>query len=226
MYATLPPDSASTLRRLASIQSRLRRPCSESTGTTVTSRASLPSALLADLEHGLLARQAVEEGVDVVGRVQFARVDGEQVVALDDVDARQGQRRGQRRRPVLTVVDLGELVAIVVDRVVGAEQPGLRRIRRSMRTAHEHVADLNFAEHLDAQVGELVARRQTVEVGLVLGLDLGEIEPVIVRIVEKIALQMPGLAIHLPPLGARIEHGGHGAIVHRLARRPRPANRV
>ena len=115
----------------------------------MTSRASAAVRALGHLEHGLLARRAVEEGVDVVGRVQFAAVDGEQVVALDDVDAGQGQRRGQRRSPVLTVVDLGELVAIVLDRVVGAEQPGLRRIRRSMRTAHEHVADLNFAQHLD-----------------------------------------------------------------------------
>ena len=42
-YASFPPESSSTLRRLLSIQARLRKPYSSSTGTTVTSRALVPS---------------------------------------------------------------------------------------------------------------------------------------------------------------------------------------
>ena len=79
----------------------------------------------ADVEHGLLAGGAVEECVEVVGGVQFAAVDGEQVFALLDVDAGQGERRGQAGGPVLPAEDFGDAVAAVFDLVVGAQQAGL-----------------------------------------------------------------------------------------------------
>ena len=45
MYATRPPVNRSTARRLASTQARLRNCRSLGTGTTVTSRLPLPSAV-------------------------------------------------------------------------------------------------------------------------------------------------------------------------------------
>jgi hypothetical protein len=43
--------------------------------------------LLTHTQHRLLARSAVKEGVEVVRGMQLATVDGEQVLAFDDVDA-------------------------------------------------------------------------------------------------------------------------------------------
>jgi hypothetical protein len=57
--------------------------------------------------------------------VQLAAVDGQQVFALVDVDAGQGQRRGQAGGPVLPAEDFGDAVAAVLDLVVGAQQAGL-----------------------------------------------------------------------------------------------------
>jgi hypothetical protein len=50
------------------------------------------------------------------------------------------------------------------------------------------VTYLHFPQHLIAEIGELVARCQAVEVRLILRLDLRQIEPVMVRIVEEVAL--------------------------------------
>jgi hypothetical protein len=77
------------------------------------------------VERGLLAGGAVEERVEIVGRVQFAAVDGEQVFALLDVDAGQGERRGQAGRPVLPAEDFGDAVAAVFDGKSAPSRPVL-----------------------------------------------------------------------------------------------------
>jgi hypothetical protein len=74
-----------------------------------------------------------------------------------------------------------------------------------VRPAHKHVADGDLAQHLRREIGELGPRGQPVEIGLVLGLDLGNAQAVGVRVVEEVALDAPGLVVDLPPLGAGIE---------------------
>ena len=56
---------------------------------------------------------------------QLASVDGEEVFAGVDVDARLRQRRLQARIPVLAVVDARDSIPAVLDRVVRAEQARL-----------------------------------------------------------------------------------------------------
>jgi hypothetical protein len=73
--------------------------------------------------------------------------------------------------------------------------------------ADEHVADGDLAQHLGGEIGELGARGEAVEVGLVAGLDLGNAQAVGVGVVEEVALDAPGFVVDLPPLGAGIDDG-------------------
>jgi hypothetical protein len=139
--------------------------------------------------------------------VQFAAIDGQQVFALLDVDAGQGERRGQAGGPVLPAEDFGDAVAAVFDLVVGAQQAGLGAVVGLVRPVDEHVADGDFAQHLGGEIGELGARGEAVEIRLVFGLDLGNAEAVGVGIVEEVALDAPGFVVDLPPLGAGIDDG-------------------
>ena len=75
----------------------------------------------------------------------------------------------------------------------------------------EHVADLDFAEHFVAEVGELAARGEAGEVGLIFGFDFVDVEAVEMGIVEEVALDAPGFAVHLASLGAGIDDGEHAA---------------
>ena len=81
----------------------------------------------ADVEHGLLARGAVEELVEIVACVQFAAVDGEQILAFLDVDAGQGERRSETGSPVLAAENFRDAIAAVLNFVVGAKQAGFGR---------------------------------------------------------------------------------------------------
>ena len=117
--------SSSTLRRLSSIQARLRSGDSLAIGTTVTSRASRAVGVGPDFEHDALAGRAFEEAMHVVRRGDFLAVDRQQVFAVGDVDARAAQRGPQVGVPVLAVIDAGEAIAALVDGVIGAEQAAL-----------------------------------------------------------------------------------------------------
>jgi hypothetical protein len=184
---------------------KLRRPSSSGIGTTVTSRAAEFDALWVrpDADHGLPAGGTVEELIKIVGGVKVASVNGEQVLALLDVDARQGKRRGEAGGPVLAAEDFGDLIAVVIDGVIGAQEADLGRVVRVIGTADEHVADGDFAEHFRGKVGEFGARGEVVEVGLVFCLDFGDAEAVGVGVVEEVALDAPGFVVDLTPLGAR-----------------------
>ncbi len=56
--------------------------------------------------------------------MEFAAIDGEQVVAFLDVDAGQSERRGETRGPVLPAEDFRDAIAAVFNLVVSAEQAG------------------------------------------------------------------------------------------------------
>ena len=145
-----------------------------------------------DVQHDLLAGGSFEEAVDVVGGVQIAAVDGEQILAFLHVDAGLGERGVQSGIPVFAVVDAREAVAAVVDGVVRAEQAGVRRVIGLAGTANEHVADGDFAEHFFEEVIQIVARADAVKVRLVALLDFREVEAVVVGVVEEVALDAPG----------------------------------
>jgi hypothetical protein len=167
----------------------------------------------------LLACRAVEELVEIVGGVELAAVDGQKVLALLDINAGQGERGGEAGGPVLAAEDLGDAIAAVFDLVVRAEQAGRGAVLGRVRPADEHVADGELAQHLRGEIGELVARCETIEIGLVAGLDLGNAEAVGVGVVEEVALDAPGFVVDLAPLGAGIDDGFKAAEVEGLAGR-------
>src|SRR5208337_1166914 len=116
------------------------------------------------------------------------------------------QWRLQTRIPVFTIVDFGDAVAAVLQAIVRAQQPAFYLLRlRPLAASHKHVADRQFAQALVKQISKLIARRNSVEIRLVLLLCLGEIEAVVVRIVEEVALNPPSLVIDLLPHGAGLD---------------------
>jgi len=170
------------------------------------------------VELCLLTGSSVKELVEIVVSVQLAAIDGEQVFALSDVNAGEGERRGQAGSPVLPAQNSGDAVAAVFSFVVGAEESGfcIRVVRP--RRVDEHVADGDFTQHLCREIGEFGARGEAVEIRLVPGLDLGNAQAVGVGIVEKVALDTPSLIEHLLPLGAGVDDGFAEAMVHAALR--------
>ena len=67
------------------------------------------------------------------------------------------------------------------------------------------VADGDIAEHLLEEMDEIVTRGETGEVRLETLTRRRPVEAVKVRVVEEIALDPPGIVIHLPPFFARID---------------------
>ena len=67
------------------------------------------------------------------------------------------------------------------------------------------MTDRELAESFVQQIGEFVTRGETVEVGRVATLSLAEIEAVMVRVIEEVALNAPGLVVHLAPRRTRLE---------------------
>ena len=63
----------------------------------MTSREALPSAFGTDFEDDLLAGGFFEEAVDVVGGVEIAAIDGEEIFADVDVDAGLSERGAELR---------------------------------------------------------------------------------------------------------------------------------
>ncbi len=159
-----------------------------------------------DADDDLFAGRLLESGVHVVVRRQVAALHGEQILAGADARAGLRERRLQRRVPIFAVEDLREAVAAVLDLVIRAEEtrrhPLLRRLRAA---AHEHVPDREIAQHLAEEKREVVARRDVREIRLETFLRGRDVEAVMVRIVEEVAFHAPRLAIHLLPLGERVE---------------------
>src|SRR4051812_16163878 len=67
------------------------------------------------------------------------------------------------------------------------------------------MSDRDVAEHLLEQMNEVRARCQSRQIGLEPSFRRGPIETVELRVVEEIALDAPGIVIHLPPFLARID---------------------
>ncbi len=84
-------------------------------------------------------------------------------------------------------------------------------------TANEHVADGEFAGHFLEEVVELVAGADAVEVWLVALLSLGQVEAVVIGVVEEVAFDAPGLVVHLAELSAGIDVGLQAAEVEGFA---------
>ena len=124
----------------------------------------------------------------------------------DDVDAGAGQRRAQVGVPALAVVDLRDLVAVALDREVGAEQPaGIRRHFRHRAAAHVRVADRDLRAHVVEQVVEVGAMRDVRQHGAVHLLHARPVRAVHVRHIQVVALQAPALVEDLRELRLRIE---------------------
>ena len=108
--------------------------------------------------------------------------------------------------PVLAVVDAREPVAAVFERVVGAEQAGLHLLRFGTVAAEdEHVPDGHLAERFREDIVQVPPRPEILEIRLISLLRGLQVETVVTGIVEEVALDSPGLAVHLFPLGARID---------------------
>src|SRR5215469_15220493 len=158
----------------------------------------------ANLEHNLLPCRLFEEAVDVVGRVQFAPIDRKNVVPRFDVHTRLRERSFTAGIPVLSVIHLRHAVTVVLETVVGPEQADfeLLGLRIYFAAADEHVSDRQFSEAFLKQVREFIPRCDAVEIGSVLFFWFLEIEALIFRIVEEVALDPPRLVINLLPHGA------------------------
>ena len=86
------------------------------------------------------------------------------------------------------------------DFVIGAEEAGLHVFDFGcIAAAGYHVADHEVAEHFLEEVSEIFARGYVAEVGLVLLLGFLEVQAVGVAVVEPVALDVPGFAVHLFP---------------------------
>ncbi len=68
------------------------------------------------------------------------------------------------------------------------------------------VADAQLARHRDDDPADVAARRGVIEERLVLLPHRVPVDAVIVRRIEEIAIEPPGLAQDLPPFGARVDH--------------------
>src|SRR5208282_1091540 len=146
------------------------------------------------------------EAVNIVGGVQIAAVDGKDVISGLDVDAGLGERSLVAGIPVFSVVNLGDSVTIIFETIVGAEQAASQLLRfGGFATADEHVTDCDLAEAFLEKISKFGARGDAVEVRRVFLLSLVEIEAVIVRIVEKIAFDAPGLVVDLFPHSAGLD---------------------
>ena len=141
---------------------------------------------------------AIDAGNDVAGlEVEAGRGEGGVVVGLVGV----GLPDGVDAEPAF-VVGLG-----IDARDECAEGRGLDLLSAGANIAadDEVVQGGEFSDHLGEDVGEVGARGDAVDERGVLGLDGGPVDAVHAAIVEVIAVQAPGLVVHLSPLIARAE---------------------
>ncbi len=179
-----------------------------------------------DLDYYLLSCSLLEVAVEIVGGVEIAAVDGQQIVADVDVDSWLGERRHEFWIPILAVEDAREAVAAVLDLVVCTEKTGADLARfGSVSAADEHVPDAHVAQHFAEEVVEVRAAGDVVEIRREEFLGGGKIKTMRVRVVEEIALDAPDFVIDLPPLGARVDVNFHFAELQRAVTRLRHGSR-
>src|SRR5258708_1225193 len=76
---------------------------------------------------------------------------------------------------------------------------------RGFRATGEHVAGRPLAKTFVEQIGEFVAGGDAVEIRRVFLFGLVEIQTVIVRVVEEVALDAPGFVVDLLPHGTGLD---------------------
>ncbi len=156
-------------------------------------------------EDDLPPGRALEVGVDVFVARERVAVDGEQVVAFLDADARRGERAGLVR-PRLAGVDLGEAVAAVGDLVIRTEEADgdlidVGRVAAAgVRVADGHLA-AHHVKHV-VEVGPVLGRFEPRAIPFVDGVPIRAVE---VFDVQEVALVAPRLAEDLCPLGLRVD---------------------
>ena len=161
-----------------------------------------------DGDRGGFAGGVDQQLVGRLGRLQRAAVDGQQIVALLDVQARLGERRAGLRIPVFAGIDLLEAVATGrrVEFIVGAQQS----LGHGMQAGILGPIDVSvrvgeFADHLAQDVSEIVAAGDIGKQNFVLLPHRFPIHAVHAGLEEVIALLPPDLVEDLPPLGGRID---------------------
>src|SRR3954468_22503675 len=153
-----------------------------------------------DLQNDLLAGSLFEEAVNVIGGMQFAAIDCEDVVSRFDVYAGLSEWSFIARVPVLSVIDLGDAVMVIFQSVVCAQQSAFELLRLgSLATGDEHVPNRHFAEAFLKQICEFLARGNSIQIWGVFLPDPFQIQAVIVRIVKEIALDAPSFVVNLFP---------------------------
>ena len=78
-------------------------------------------------------------------------------------------------------------------------------LRRQGTTVHEGVTDADVSGHLFKEHVEIRAARDAGDERRIDPLGLGEVEPVEMRVVQKVALDAPSLAVHLLPFAAGVD---------------------
>ncbi len=183
-------------------------------------------AAAAHRERDLLALGDLQVAVGVVRRLDVVPVDGEQDVALPDVDVRAGERGGELAVVVGGPVDLREAVAPArVGGEVRPEQPRVRRRLRRLLRPHVPAADVGvrhaqLPDHLGEQPVEVRARRQVRHERAVGVADLLPVVAVHPRVVEEVPVPAPGVVEDLGPLLVRPHPAGHALEVEPVAERP------
>jgi hypothetical protein len=148
----------------------------------------------------------IERGVDGRGRAQWAAVDGEDVVALADIDPRRIERRARFFRRVVAAIDLANPIEAVDHVVVSAEEScGGSGSLWNIAAGRGDVRDSELAIHLADEGIQVAACRDVSQLGLVPPLHSRPIESTHGGIEEVVAQHAPGLVENLLPLGAGVE---------------------
>ncbi len=177
--------------------------------------------LLADGDRDRAARQAHERGPRVLGRVHGHAVDGQEVVALLDVDAGLPQRVAGVHVPGRPLADALDPVGAVGQLPVHAEHAdGLAGLVLHVAAEVVGVADVELRDHLPDDVAQVLAGHAVVEHLLVVRPHGRPVHAVHVGDVEVVALEPPRLDEELPPLLARVDGDGHARRDHVLAGGP------
>src|SRR4029078_3189508 len=134
----------------------------------------------------------LKETVNVVGGREIAAIHSEQILARLHVHAGLRERCAQLRFPILTIKYFGEAIASVLDRVVGAQQSARDALRIGhVATLYVKGADSQFAPHFSEEIIEVSAVSERCKVRLVLFGSCLQVETVVVRVVEEVALDAP-----------------------------------
>ncbi len=182
----------------------------------------------ADFDQRLLATGGFEEAVKIIGGLEVAPVHGQQILAGHDVHARFGERRAQRRIPILAEVHALETIAAVGHFVIGAQQAaGHAANLREVAAAHVVVTNGKIRKHLRENGVQVVAAGHLPKILFVFRFCRRQIHAVQARVIEEVALDAPDFIEHLPPFGAGFHIHFHRCQIERAiagARRLRGAH--